>query len=72
MAAAQATLRDFEPQPLDDLTPAERAIYEAVERGDMGVREYVSRQGWNSPGTASNLLQRARRKLDSGPEGSGP
>lgn len=58
--SAQAKLGYFEPP----LTPAERAIYEAsLDQGDMSVCEYVSRQGWDSPGTVSNLLQRARRKL---------
>jgi hypothetical protein len=49
------------------LTVTEMGIYLAVEIYGEGVREYQRRRGWSSPGTASNLLRRARRKL---PEGS--
>jgi hypothetical protein len=73
MTAAQATLGEYaRPATFAELTPAERDIYESVERGDMGVREYQRQQGWDSPGTASNLLERARRKVEAGPEGSEP
>lgn len=57
----QATLGDV--AGLQDLTPAERAIYLAVDEGDVGVREFQRQRGWSSPGTASNLLDRARRKV---------
>lgn len=46
-----------------DLTDEERAIYEAVELGETGLREYARRKGWSSSGTASNLLRRAREKV---------
>lgn len=48
------------------LTTAEMGIYLAVEIYDEGVREYQRRRGWSSPGTASNLLRRAREKLPEG------
>lgn len=47
----------------EHLTPAERRIYLAVEIGGVGVREYQQRMGWSSPGTAANLIARAREKL---------
>lgn len=49
---------------LDVLNPAERKIWIAVELQGIGVREYQREQGWSSPGTASNLLSRAREKID--------
>lgn len=50
------------------LTTAEMGVYLAVEIYGEGVREYQRRRGWSSPGTASNLLRRARRKLPEGDE----
>jgi DNA-binding CsgD family transcriptional regulator len=46
----------------DDLTPAERDVYENVHRGPYGPREYARRTD-RSPGTVGNLLRRARTKL---------
>lgn len=63
----QASLGDFEPQhgpDLSVLTDAERDAYEAVELGEKGPREYQRDQGYSSPGTVSNLLARAREKLE--------
>ncbi|WP_254272189.1 sigma-70 region 4 domain-containing protein [Haloarcula marina] len=62
MTAAQAQLRDFEPD-LSPLTEAEREVYEAVELGGFGVREYGRHTG-RKPGTVGNLLGRARSKVD--------
>jgi len=59
---AQTTLSKFEPD-LDVLSDAERDVWEAVEQGDTGAREYA-RENDLSPGTVSNLLRRARDKLD--------
>jgi DNA-directed RNA polymerase specialized sigma24 family protein len=61
----QTTLHGFS-EDLTDLTPAERSAYLAVERGDFGPREYQREQGYSSPGTVSNLLSRARSKVDEG------
>jgi len=58
----QVYLSAFEPD-LSTLTDQERAIYEAVVLGDVGVREYQRQQGWDSPGTASKLLERAHAKV---------
>lgn len=62
MSAVQQQLGDYEPD-LSKLSEAERDAYEAVyERGISG-REYA-RQTDRSWGTVSNLLMRARSKLD--------
>jgi hypothetical protein len=61
MSASQTFLSDFEPDL--SLTDEERAIYEAVVLGGVGVREYQRWQGWDSPGTASKLLERAHAKV---------
>ncbi|WP_121822850.1 sigma-70 family RNA polymerase sigma factor [Halostella salina] len=61
----QTTLGGFSGD-LSELTPAERSAYLAVERGDYGPREYQREQGYSSPGTVSNLLARARSKVDDG------
>jgi DNA-directed RNA polymerase specialized sigma24 family protein len=45
--------------PSGELTDAEREVWEAVDCGDYGVREYA-RETDRSPGTLSNLLRRAR------------
>lgn len=63
----QATLLEFDQSPdLSQLTQAERSAWEAIEEGDTGVREYQRLRGYSSPGTVSNLLRRARRKVDGG------
>lgn len=65
VAIAPTVEREAGSRPdLSALTDAERRIYQAVEREGMGVREYQRQQGWASPGTASNLLRRARSKVD--------
>ncbi|MCU4716887.1 sigma factor-like helix-turn-helix DNA-binding protein [Halapricum hydrolyticum] len=61
-AAKQTTLADHEPD-LSKLSPAERDAYEAVYEQGMSGREYA-RQTDRSWGTVSNLLMRARSKLD--------
>ena len=63
MTAQQVQLTAFEGPSLSDLTQAEREVYEAVENGEYGAREYARETG-RSPGTISNLLRRAREKLD--------
>ncbi|MFB6152207.1 MAG: RNA polymerase sigma factor [Haloarculaceae archaeon] len=50
---------------LSRLTDAEREVYEAVDEGEYGPREYARRTD-RSPGTVSNLLRRAREKVDEG------
>ena len=67
MTLQQTQLGDFETTGLSDLTDGERDVYEAVENGEYGPREYA-RETERSPGTISNLLRRARRKLDVGRE----
>ena len=64
----QTTLSDYNPDDgdLSSLTPVEREAYVAVERGDRTVREWMREQGYSSPGTVSNLLRRARSKIDGG------
>jgi DNA-directed RNA polymerase specialized sigma24 family protein len=62
----------FEPQGGDplprilpdvsDLTPAEWEVYEAVERRNIGPREYARRTD-RAFGTVGNLLRRAREKV---------
>lgn len=47
---------------LEDLTEAEKDAVMAVDLGPYGVREYARETG-RSPGTVSNLLTRARRKV---------
>lgn len=49
---------------LSVLSETEREVYEAVVQGDYGAREFRREKGWSSPGTVSNLLRRARQKLD--------
>lgn len=63
MSAEQANLWDFAKPDLSRLTEAEREVYEAVEQGPYGAREYA-RYTQRSPGTVSNLLRRARNRLD--------
>ena len=60
----QQSLFDYE-RDLSHLTDAEREVYEAVERGEYGVREYARRTD-RQPGTVGNLLARAREKVDGG------
>ena len=45
------------------LTDAEREVYDAVDQGEYGPREYA-RATDRSPGTVGNLLSRARNKID--------
>lgn len=61
MTAVQKTLDDLGWDD-DRLTEAERDVYESVERGPYGVREYA-RLTDRAPGTVGNLLRRARAKL---------
>lgn len=49
----------------EELTPAERDVFEAVDEGPYGAREYA-RETNRSPGTISNLLRRARDKISEG------
>lgn len=58
----QSSLQHFEAD-LSPLTPAEREVYEAIEQEGYGAREYA-RKTDRSPGTVSNLLGRARDRLD--------
>ena len=69
MSATQRELHDFEPD-LSRLTEAEREVFEAVELGDTDGRAYA-RETDRSWGTVSNLLMRARTKLDVCPDGGG-
>jgi DNA-directed RNA polymerase specialized sigma24 family protein len=63
MSASQQRRRgDFQPD-LSKLTEAERDAFEAVYERGMGGREYARETG-RSWGTVSNLLMRAREKLD--------
>ena len=48
---------------LDELTEAEREVFETVEMGDVGPREFA-RETDRSSGTVSNLLRRARLKIE--------
>ena len=48
------------------LTDKQREAYLACELGDTGVREFQRDEGYSSPGTVSNLLARAERKIDGG------
>lgn len=59
----QSTFQQFSSRDLSALSPTERKAYLAVEEGDSGVREFQREQEWSSPGTVSNVLRRARRKL---------
>jgi len=68
-AADQSNLTDYEPD-LSRLTPAEQEAFETVELQDVSGREYARRTD-RSWGTVSNLLMRARRKLDVYPDGDG-
>jgi len=65
MSAKQSRLSAFEREGpnLSVLTDAEREVYEAVEHGDYGPREFARDTG-RSPGTVGNLLARARDRLD--------
>ena len=63
----QSQLRDYEPD-LSKLSEAERDAFEAVYERGIGPREYA-RQTDRSYGTVSNLLMRARSKLDVFQEG---
>ncbi|WP_136688339.1 sigma factor-like helix-turn-helix DNA-binding protein [Halorhabdus amylolytica] len=66
-AAQQSQLDEYEPD-LSRLTPAEREAFETVEIRGRSGREYARRteRSW---GTVSNLLMRAREKLDIYPDG---
>ena len=72
MTAAQVSLQTFqgddEPD-LSKLSAAEREAFETVVQGDMGGREFA-RATDRSWGTVSNLLMRAREKLDVYQEGT--
>lgn len=57
----QSSLQHFEAD-LSELTDAQREVYEAIEKDGYGAREYA-RKTDRSPGTVSNLLRRARRRL---------
>jgi len=63
----QQSLFDYERErpDLSPLTEAEREVYESVECGEYGVREYGRRTD-RQPGTIGNLLARAREKVDGG------
>jgi len=63
----QRSLFDYErdEQDLSALTDAEREVFESVDRGEFGVREYA-RETNRRPGTVGNLLARAREKVDQG------
>lgn len=67
--SAQSTLGDFATgeDRFSCLTEAEREAYEKVEEGHWGGREFA-RHTDRSPGTLSNLLRRARQKLEDSPE----
>jgi len=58
----QSSLFDYEPD-LSALTDTEREVYEAVDMGQYGPREYA-RETNRSPGTVGNLLRRAREKIE--------
>ncbi|DAC85256.1 sigma factor-like helix-turn-helix DNA-binding protein [Natrinema versiforme] len=47
---------------LEQLTEAEREVYESTVLGEYGVREY-GRETDRRPGTVGNLLARARETL---------
>lgn len=57
-----AHLTGAQRRALTRMTPAERAVFLAVEADDVGPRE-VARESGRSPGTVSNLLRRARSKV---------
>ena len=57
----QATLDDLGWDD-DKLTEAERDVWNSVETGEYGPREYARMTG-RSPGTVGNLLARARAKM---------
>lgn len=63
----QASLFEYEQDEpdLSTLTDAEREVFQAVDRGQFGVREYA-RETDRRPGTVGNLLARAREKIDDG------
>jgi len=70
MNGRRMTLSDFEdvddvePVGLDELTDAQREVYEiVVVDKEMGPRE-LARKTNRSPGTISNHLRRARNKID--------
>jgi len=69
MKGSQKSLASFESHQsgsgLSDLTDAERDVFEAIEKGEYGPREYADETG-RSPGTVGNLLRRARDKLEGG------
>lgn len=58
MSASQTSLSEW----VDPLTEAEREVWDAVEFGPYGPREYA-RKTDRSPGTVGNLLARARAKI---------
>jgi DNA-binding CsgD family transcriptional regulator len=66
MSAGQTSLDAFAGPDLSALTETEREVYVAVERGDYGAREFQRERGWSSPGTVSNILRRARAKVEGG------
>lgn len=58
----QTTVADW--HELAVLSDAQRDAWVHVERGDLTVREFCRERGYSSPGTVSNHLRRARRKLE--------
>ena len=48
---------------LDELTEAEREVFETVEMGEPGVREFA-RETERHPSTVMTLLRRARQKIE--------
>jgi hypothetical protein len=62
----QSSLFDFEAgglRDLSELTDAERNVYIAVKREEKAVRQ-VPRETNRRPGPVSDLLKRARLRLD--------
>jgi DNA-directed RNA polymerase specialized sigma24 family protein len=65
----QTSLSRFErddQEPINQLTDAEREVWDEVETGPYGAREYAEATD-RSPGTISNLLRRARETVNGGP-----
>lgn len=66
----QVTLHEFEdvgdvdPVGLDELTEAERDVYETIVVDKQLGPRALARKTDRSPGTISNLLRRARNKID--------
>lgn len=60
--STQATFDELALVDADRLTAAERDVWNSVQCGPYGPREYA-RLTDRSPGTVGNLLRRARAKL---------